>query len=345
MRAASEEHGDLTYTLRDQLHEEVAGMSVENFLVRQKRRIVERFHQRPVWDAIGIDDQLELTTHVSGLPSAFEDEDLPAKQFDLLVLSAILRLFQQNTTFTQYSNRIRQLASDLEALANIPLVKHQMALILEVQSDEFWQDAMPEDLERVRHALRELVKLIEPVERKIVYTDFTDEIGVATEVTIDAVATGIDKVRFTMKVRRFLERHKDHIALLKLRRAEQLTPTDLLELERMFDAQGVPVADGAQEITQAGCLGLFLRSLVGLDRKAAKQAFSALTQGRTPTSVQKEFLDLLINHLTEQGTVDPASLYERRFPRGRRAKYHRGGQPNGAEGCCLAPPVAASSQE
>jgi len=92
--------------------------------------------------------------------------------------------------------------------------------------------------------------------------------------------------------------------------AEQLTPTDILELERMFDLEGVPVADGAQEIVQAGGLGLFLRSLVGLDRKAAKQAFSALTDGRTPTSAQKEFLDLLINHLTEQGTVDPARFYE-----------------------------------
>jgi len=148
-----------------------------------------------------------------------------------------------------------------------------------------------------------------------------------------------------MKVRRFLERDKDHIALLKLCRAEQLTLTDLLELERMFDAEGVPVSNGAQEITQAGGLGLFLRSLLGLDRKAAKQALTALTQGRTPTSFQKEFLDLLINHLIEQGTVDPARLYERRSPRGRLAKYHRGGQPNAAEGCCLAPPVAASSQE
>ena len=74
--------------------------------------------------------------------------------------------------------------------------------------------------------------------------------------------------------------------------------------------EGVPVAHGVQEITQAGGLGLFLRTLVGLDRKAAKQAFSALTDGRTPTSAQKEFLDLLINHLTEQGVVDPARFYE-----------------------------------
>ncbi|MCZ8133529.1 MAG: DEAD/DEAH box helicase family protein [Rhodobacteraceae bacterium] len=308
--AGKEEHAGLADDLRDRLHQEVAGMTIDNFLVRQKRRTVEKFQQRDAWANLSVDDQLELTTHVAGLPSAFEDDDLPAKQFDLLVLGATLRLLQQDAAFAKFSTRIRQVASDLEALANVPLVKQQLPLILEAQGDEFWQEITPEDLDRVRKSLRQLVKLIEPIERKIVYTDFTDEIGAGTEVTIDAVATGIDKLRFTMKVRRFLERHKDHIALLKVRRAEQLTPTDLAELEKMFDAEGVPVADGAKEIAEAGGLGLFLRSLVGLDRKAAKQAFSALTDGRTPTSAQKEFLDLLINHLTEKGVVDPARFYE-----------------------------------
>ncbi len=305
-----EPHTDLLKGLRDRLHEEVAGMSVDNFLVRQKRRPVEKFQKREAWNNLSLDDRLELTTQVSGLPSAFEDDDLPAKQFDLLVLSSILRLLQGDATFAQFSSRIRQVASDLEQLDNIPMVKHQLPLILEVQTDTFWEEITPEDLDRVRTALRELVKLIEPTERKIVYTDFTDEIGAATELAIDAVAPGMDKLRFTMKVRRFLEKHKDHIALLKLRRAEQLTPTDLSELEKMFQTEGVPVTDGAQEITQAGGLGLFLRSLTGLDRKAAKQAFSALTEGRKLTSAQSDFLDLAINHLTERGLIDPALFYE-----------------------------------
>jgi type I restriction enzyme R subunit len=227
-----------------------------------------------------------------------------------LVLGSILRLLQQDTTFAQYSAHIRQVASDLERLDNIPMVKHQMALILEVQTDSFWDEITPEDLERVRRALRELVKLIEPLERKIVYTDFTDAIGAGIEVAIDAVAPGMDKLRFTMKVRRFLERNRDHIALQKLRRAEQLTKTDIAELEKMFLDDGVPVDDSVPEITTAGGLGLFLRSLIGLDRRAAKQAFSALTEGRTLNSNQTEFLDLVINHLTEKGVIDPARFYE-----------------------------------
>jgi type I restriction enzyme R subunit len=68
------------------------------------------------------------------------------------------------------------------------MVKQKMDLIIEIQIDGFWEDITPEDLDRVRRALRELVKLIEPIERRIVYTDFTDEIGAATELPIEAVS-------------------------------------------------------------------------------------------------------------------------------------------------------------
>ncbi len=78
----------------------------------------------------------------------------------------------------------------------------------------------------------------------------------------------------------------------------------------MFLDDGVPVDDSVPEITTAGGLGLFLRSLIGLDRKAAKQAFSAPTEGRTLNSNQTEFLDLVINHRTERGVIDPAWFYE-----------------------------------
>lgn len=311
--ADKEPHQQLAKEIRDRLHEEVAGMTVDNFLVRQKRRTVEKFQKREAWDSLSLDDRAALAGEVAGLPTSYEDDDLAAKQFDLLMLTATLRLLQEDTTFAQCVVRIKKVASDLESLANVPLVKHQLPTILEVQGDEFWQDVTPQELERVRRALRGLVQLIEPGERKVVFTDFTDTIGTGVEIDIDAVTPGVDKARFTMKVRRFLEKHKDHIALQKLRRAEQLTPTDLAELEKMFEAEGVKISEGQQEITTAGGLGLFLRSLTGLDRKAAKKAFSNFLEGRQLTAAQSEFLDLTINYLTERGAIAPARFYESPF--------------------------------
>src|SRR4029077_10713532 len=62
-----------------------------------------------------------------------------------------------------------------------------------------------------------------------------------------------------------------------------------------------------------GGLGRFVRSLVGLDREAAKQAFAGFLQGRTLTADQLEFVDLVIDHLTERGVMDPKLLYESPF--------------------------------
>jgi type I restriction enzyme R subunit len=308
-----EPHQALSSEIKDRLHEEVAGMSVDNFLVRQKRRTVERFQKREAWDTLTVDDRSALITEVAGLPTAYQDDDLPAKQFDLLTLTGMLRLLQEDTTFAECAVRIKEVASDLESLAMVPLVKHQLPLIIEVQTDDFWQDVTPQELERVRRGLRALVQLIEPGERKIVFTDFTDTIGTGVEIDLEAVSPGVDRARFAMKVRRFLEKHKDHIALQKLRRAEQLTRTDLAELEKMFDAEGLRVAEGEQEIASAGGLGLFLRSLTGLDRKAAKAAFGAFLEGRQLTAAQNEFVDLTINYLTERGAIAPARFYESPF--------------------------------
>ena len=89
-----------------------------------------------------------------------------------------------------------------------------------------------------------------------------------------------------------------------------VTPTDVAELERIFAEVADPEDPVRAEVAAAGGLGPFLRSLVGLDRKAAKEAFDTFLQGHSPTSAQTEFVDLVIDHLTEHGSVDPRRFYE-----------------------------------
>ena len=101
--------------------------------------------------------------------------------------------------------------------------------------------------------------------------------------------------------------------MLKLKRNEPLTPTDLKELERIFLEAGVDeTALGALQAD--GGLPRFVRALVGLDREAAKRAFTEFLDGRRLTADQLEFLDLVIDHLTARGVMDPKLLYEAPSP-------------------------------
>ena len=68
-----------------------------------------------------------------------------------------------------------------------------------------------------------------------------------------------------------------------------------------------------QAAEQSHGLGIFIRSLVGLDRETAKQAFSQFVVGTTATANQLEFIDLIVEYLTENGVMEPARLYESPF--------------------------------
>lgn len=166
-------------------------------------------------------------------------------------------------------------------------------------------------MENVRKKLRPPIKLIEKTRRKPVYSDFEDEIGAGQELQLPGFES-FNFERFREKALAFLRSHTEEPAIQRLRANELLTGHDLNALERLLKQVGSP-AELAQAKQASEGFGLFLRSLVGLDRAAAKSAFNTFLAGKTPTANQIEFIEQVVNCLTEQGYLAPARLYESPF--------------------------------
>jgi type I restriction enzyme R subunit len=202
----------------------------------------------------------------------------------------------------------------LEDKTSIPMVREQMSLIDAVAGEEWWHDVTVPMLEKARKRLRMLIKLIEKVHRKPVYTDFEDQMGTETAVSLPEFSNVADRTKFLAKTREFLKANEKHITIARLRLNQPLTASDLTELERMMLDAGVGTSDDiAREKAKSQGLGVFIRSLVGLDREAAKQAFSQFLSGGTATANQVEFVNLIVDHLTEHGVMDPGRLWESPF--------------------------------
>ena len=92
------------------------------------------------WDTWDLTTRTELVDELVGLPTTLSDDDVDAKEFDLLMLRTQLALLKSDLRYPDMQRRIRELALSLEAIANIPMVKAELKLILEIQTDEFWQD-------------------------------------------------------------------------------------------------------------------------------------------------------------------------------------------------------------
>jgi type I restriction enzyme, R subunit len=289
----------------------VANMNVDNFVVRPQRQFVERYAKPDVWKSLAADDYDTLAHRVAGLPSQLSDEDEEAKRFDMLVLRAQLSILQARPDFAGLRQKIQGIAEKLEDEMAIPAIKAEALLIQAVASDEWWEDVTVPMLETARKRLRALVKLLPKGQKKVVYTDFEDEVGEGVVVDLPQVTAGLNMAKFKEKARVFLREHESHLALQRLRRNQALTPMDLDELEKMLIQAGGTQALLA-ELKSSG-LGLFIRSLVGLDREAAMQAFSEFLQGGKATPEQIEFIELIVDELTQNGVVMPERLFESPF--------------------------------
>src|SRR5262249_48087511 len=150
--------------------------------------------------------------------------------------------------------------------------------------------------------------------REPVYTDFEDQMGQQAEVQLPEFQNRADGARFLAKARQFLKANETHMTILKLRLNLPLTASDLSELERMMLEAGVGSRDDIDRAKEESSgLGLFIRSLVGLDRGAAKKAFAQFLSGETATANQVEFVNMIIDYLTQNGVMDPKILYEAPF--------------------------------
>ncbi len=309
--------GDERAEIAATLHKTVKSMNPDNFLVRPHLELVERFRSRSSWDTASLTDLAALNDRIAKLPDQLEPEHEDAKRFDVVVLKAQLRLLSHEP-FERQRRWIIEVASALEDLGTaIPVVAAQLELIADVQSDEWWTDVTYPMLEDARKHLRNLVQLIPFTQQSVIYSNFTDEIGEAAEIDLPGTGGSVastDFEQFAKKAQHYLKEHLAEDVVARVRSGEPLGARDIEELQRVLVAAGIG-DDGtfAQASERAGNFGLFIRSLVGLDRAAAKQAFAKFLDDKRYSVNQIRFVEMVIDYLTDRGTITPERVYDDPF--------------------------------
>lgn len=318
--AQNEDSGltEFATAVADILHKNVAAMNIDNFLVRPYRRQVEKFRERAAWEAwkkMPHEDLDQLTHNIARLPTELPSEEETAKQFDLLILRLQLARLNHTPDFNRWETQVREIAQSLEEKCSIPMVNDQIALIRQIQEDEYWTDVTVPMLELVRIRLRDLVKFIEKRRRTIVYADFQDTMGAVSEVASTWLGTEYNIEQYRKRMRHFLQAHEDHLTVNKLKKNLPITAAELQELERLLFESGEvgDRQDFERSFGAAQSLGEFVRSVVGLDRGAAVSAFGDFLSNTTYNATQIQFVNQIIDYLTQNGVMDPKLLYEPPF--------------------------------
>ncbi|WP_433228782.1 DEAD/DEAH box helicase family protein [Actinomadura formosensis] len=304
--------------LAARLQEEVSGMNPQNIEVRRRLEEVERYQDSASWQRLTAEKRDEITENLAGLPTEFrEDENSEeAKRFDLLALRLQLAVLGGDPAYDTLRGQVQEIAEALldPTTLNNPVVAKQRELLSDLTLDEWWQDVSLPMLELMRRRVRGLAKLIQKAKKGVLYTDFQDELGELTEAELRGVSLGTNRTRFETKVRTYLRSHEHELAVQKLLRNRQLTTLDIAHFEDVFIASGFGTHDDIDQVSgEYGNLGLFLRSVTGLEYEAATAAFDHFQAGKKLSAAQLDFLQLLIGFLAKNGVVDVGALYRPPF--------------------------------
>ena len=307
-------HKPVREAVVDILFGQVAGMRLDNFLVRRQRRTVEKYMHRSEWDSIPEAKMTELVDRLAPLPTTLTDRDEFAKRFDLLCIRSQLAVVRADDTLDRHRDQIRSISEGLLEQLSIPKIKEKEELLRDVADEDWWSDVTLPMLEGARKQLRGIVGLLEKAKRPLIYTNFEDTLGDVHEIDMPQFSSGTNIERFNAKVRDYLNRQPDNLALQKLRTGKPLTASDLDSLQELLAASGAGSPEDFERAAHnADGLGRFIRSLIGLDRQATQAAFADFLTGKTATSNQIAFIELIIKHLTKHGTMQPELLYEPPF--------------------------------
>jgi type I restriction enzyme R subunit len=316
--------GALGKSLANELHGEVSAMNRNNFLVRMHLEAVDKFRDRPAWNALSPPYVKRLQEELAGLPSERNTDEIESRMFDMTMVRMQLALAEdQPEVLERLRQRVIEIAMLLEEKSAVPAVKAQLAYLASIQETSFWEGLDLAILEQVRVRLRGLVPFLDKKKRKIVYTDFQDEIlGVHEEPVMSMPKmTG---AQYEKKVKSFLDNHLDHLVVHRLRTNQPLTPTDLKGLEKMLieigGEDGKTLLQSWMARSAAPSLAHFVRGLVGMDRAAAQAAFSKFLSDKSLTPPQIRFVEMIIDQLTARGIMEASALYESPF-----SNVHAGG--------------------
>ena len=299
MKYQEEEYIEYRKQTVEELLQAVRNLNDASFRVKLHQKYVETYRADEPWQCLETKEVSELKQHIAPLITWLDEDEL-AKRFDYLIYTVDLAYLESKNASNPIKSIVKT-AEELSKLGTIPQVMEQRYIIEKVQTDEFWESADIFELEEVREALRELIKFIGKGDRIIYYTDFKDEIVEYNE--NGAMYNSNDLKDYRKKVESYLKVHENDLAIYKLRNNKPLTKEDLKTLEHILWEELGSKAEYEKEYGEMP-VGKLVRKIVGLDRGAANEAFSAFLSEERLNSNQIHFVKLIVDYIVANGMIE-----------------------------------------
>ncbi len=312
----------LAKALAENLQSQVSNLEANSgFEVRLHLRQVEHYSKISSWSSLNNNDLQDLREHIAPLIQNEESHEL-VKRFDLMMVKMQLAILRNERSQRGYVEKLKVMAGELLRKADeVPSIAQKKPVLAMLVQQEYWESVSIPSLEQVRIAIRDLSKLIEVGTGKgIFYTNFQDEITAPLVIEDFAGSYGNFESHYA-KLKKIVLENAHNLTIHRLHTNQAITSFELDALDKMlFEQSGVATHEEFKKIIGDKPLGEFVRSILGMDVQAVREAFSSFLSNGPLTSEQITFIEFIIKQFTANGKIDPEMLFEPPF-----TKFHESG--------------------
>jgi type I restriction enzyme R subunit len=307
----SEDNFELANKLLDIVHKDVCQLDKNRYQVKMQLRYVDEFSNRDRWNRLDSSDIHIVEEYLSDLPVPEAVNEM-ARRFDLMMLKMQIATIMLSNSQKKYENNLIDIAEGLSTKYSIPAVNRAKVTIESLRNPDFYKGVSQKKLDEIREELRDLIQYLDLISKPKVYTNIID-----SEVTIKRNEPTFETnlgLPYRKRVESFIRENKHHITISKLCSNMPITTDELSGLEQLlFDGDERGTKDSYIKEYGNQPLGVFIRSILGLDVSAAQEVFSEFLNSGSLKADQMIFIQNIITYLTKNGTIEPSMLFEPPF--------------------------------
>jgi type I restriction enzyme R subunit len=284
--------------------QQINALNPELIAVKLQMQHVEKYKNKEAFVCLEELDKHNLITYLAPIVY-MDDTDEYAKRFDNFMYGMMIADIEAMPQFARSKKQLMNICVHLTERATIPQIKAQLEFINTIGTEEFWQNSDILNFEMARQELRELIKfIVDEGSGRTIYTNLKDEV---TSITPGQVLPpAYDFEAYRIKVNRYIEENKDHIAIHKLRNNIPLTQKDYEELERIFTSELGTAEDYKREFKDTP-FGLLVRRIAKMEYDAAAAVFSEFINDQSLTQEQIVFVKKVIDYIVKNGYIENVS--------------------------------------
>ena len=315
-----ENYKKLWENLVNEIYDLIASLNEENISVRTKISYVKKYKNIDVLRNLEEKNVDEIIKNLSSLPFPITEKTEMEKKFENLILKIQLKLFD-NKKVENEKMEISDIAKGLAKKGTIKEIQKNTDYIMKLIKDEnYLKNIDILELKNLKDIIEPLTIFLDTDGKHLNYIvgDFEDEY-ISTEVK-DINTFASVYINSKAKFQKYLDKNKELLSIKKLRNNIELDEEDLKELKQLlYSNEEVSLEslknENNTEIEKISSLygekesfGIFIRSLVGLDRTAINKEFSEFLNKEKFNSNQIELINLIIENIVKYGAYSKSEI-------------------------------------